>query len=40
MQRRKWAKPYLGENTTESSIVVDIEHNGFTDQDVSEDLRK
>jgi hypothetical protein len=35
MQRRKWAKPYLGKNATESSIVVDIKHSGFTDPNES-----
>lgn len=32
-QRRKWAKPYIGKDRVDSSIVVDMTHSGF--QDVS-----
>jgi hypothetical protein len=39
MQRRKWAKPYFGKNSIESSIVVDMKHSGFTDPNASESLR-
>lgn len=28
-QRLKWAKPYLGKDKLESSIVVDLGHEGF-----------
>ena len=28
-QRRKWAKPYIGKDRYESSIVVDLDHEGF-----------
>lgn len=29
LERLKWAKPYIGKDKFESSIVVDIEHEGF-----------
>ena len=32
-QRRAWAKKYVGLDTTESSIVVDLTHPGFVDGD-------
>jgi hypothetical protein len=28
-QRMKWAKPYIGKTTLDSSITVDLEHEGF-----------
>lgn len=28
-QRRAWAKPYIGKDSIESSIVVDLDHPGF-----------
>ena len=28
-QRRKWAKPYIGKDRHDSSIVVDLSHQGF-----------
>lgn len=28
-QRRQWAKPYIGKDQYESSIVVDLGHQGF-----------
>lgn len=28
-QRVKWAKPYVGKDRYESSLVVDLEHPGF-----------
>lgn len=31
-QRRKWAGKYAGMDSTESSIVVDLEHLGFKEQ--------
>jgi len=32
-QRRKWAKPYIGKDTVDSSIVVDMSHpTGFNVQ--------
>lgn len=32
-QRRKWAKPYIGKDTVDSSIVVDMTHRGFADRE-------
>ncbi len=31
-QRRTWAKPYIGKDRYESSIVVDLNHSGFQDE--------
>ncbi len=31
-QRRKWAKPYVGKDRFESSIVVDLNDPGFQDK--------
>jgi hypothetical protein len=31
-QRRKWAARYAGMDSTESSIVVDLAHDGFSEQ--------
>lgn len=28
-ERRKWAKPYVGKERVDSSIVVDMAHPGF-----------
>jgi hypothetical protein len=28
-QRLAWARPYIGKNRTESSLVVDVAHDGF-----------
>lgn len=30
-QRRAWAKPYASKDSTESSIVIDLQHPGFMD---------
>lgn len=30
-QRRAWARPYAGKDSTESSITVDMGHHGFVD---------
>lgn len=32
-QRVKWAKQYLGKDSTESSITVDMTHPGFREND-------
>lgn len=41
-QRLAWAKPYIGKDRYESSIVVDLEHTGFkqsrAQQEVTEEL--
>lgn len=29
-ERLKWAKKYIGKDSTESSITVDTDHEGFT----------
>jgi hypothetical protein len=31
-QRRKWAKPYIGKDNLESSLVVDMDHEGFKER--------
>jgi len=28
-ERRQWAKKYVGKNSFESSLTVDLEHHGF-----------
>lgn len=28
-ERRSWAKKYVGKDTTESSLTVDLDHPGF-----------
>jgi len=33
VQRRKWAKPYIGKDAVDSSIVVDMSHPGFADRE-------
>lgn len=30
-QRLAWARPYIGKDRFESSIVVDVQHAGFSD---------
>lgn len=49
-QRVTWAKPYIGKDRYESSIVVDLDHPGFnvkarmnkwkTDQEIEDELTK
>src|SRR3990167_2140305 len=36
-QRRAWAKKYEGKDTTESSLTVDLSHEGFQDCHPAED---
>ncbi|HBP5138220.1 hypothetical protein FA101_16585 [Pseudomonas aeruginosa] len=31
-QRRAWARKYEGQDSSESSLTVDLEHPGFQDQ--------
>lgn len=37
-QRRKWAAKYVGLDTTESSIVVDLAHPGFIDVETAPEV--
>lgn len=32
-QRRQWAKPYVGKDKLDSSIVVDLSNPGFQDKE-------
>lgn len=32
-QRLKWAKPYIGKTTLDSSIILDTTHKGFKRED-------
>ena len=36
-QRVSWAKKYAGKDTTESSITVDITHDGFSSMEETSD---
>jgi hypothetical protein len=29
--RKKWAKKYVGKDSTESSVIVDLTHEGFAE---------
>jgi hypothetical protein len=37
-QRLKWAKPYIGKTYNESSIIVELEHEGFIDTQANTQL--
>lgn len=35
LERRRWAKKYVGLDQSESSLTVDLEHSGFKDEETA-----